>query len=196
MRRQVAKPHFAPFEVWGACSRCGTRFAYASLRRERLTGLLLCTDESWPNPRPRGCWDPWPEILSFQAAADRSIEPPREPLPLRTGLDDVFSAAPGIVPAPPDGARFNQVATTNYQLTTPTGIAMQQFPNAYIRPDASRVQSIQSTDFIPAEYDGVFVPTQSERVDLPPEPTPPTEEQLQEEYPPLNLPQDMIVKKV
>jgi hypothetical protein len=199
----INKPHFRSFETWGACSRCGTRFAYQSLRRERLTGLLLCTPQSWPQPRKDGCWDPWHPFLSFQLKADRSIEPPLEPLPMRTGLDNVFSAGPGIVSSPPDGANWKAVARTNYQMPVPPGIALQQFPKPKIGPDSSVAAAMVPADFRSAGFDGVFIPasnqytpTQSPFIDLPPVPTPPTAEQLAEEYPPLNLPQDQIINKV
>ena len=209
----ASRPSFPAFAVWGACSRCGTRFAYSSLRREKLTGLLLCTSTSWPNPRPRGCWDPWHPSLSFQTRSDRSIEPPREPLPMRTGLDNIFSASVGQVVAAPDGNRWNYLARGNYQtIATPAAVYVNEFSNAskdgprfMASPKAVDRSALDPTAFDEfnvlnppdgsASYDGVFVPSQSIRKNLPP--TPPTgEQELANDFPPLDLPLIVIGKRV
>ena len=213
MRPTVKRPLFPAFAVWGACSRCGTRFAYESLRREKLTGLLLCTDASWPSPRARGCWDPWHPSLSFQTRADRSIEPPREPLPMRTGLDDIFSAAFGPTIAAPDGNRWNYLVRSNFQtIATPAPVYINAFstaskdgPRFMASPQAVDRSALDPTAFDQfnvvgapdgsASYDGVFVPSQSTRKNVPPSP-PTGAQELTEDFPPLNLPLILIDKKV
>lgn len=160
--RAATKPKFGRFETWGACARCGARVAYRTLARERLTGLLVCTRASGRPVRP--CLDPWPPVLDFQVAPDRSIEPPPEPLPARWGLDDIFSAAKGVKVAPDDATRlqsFMVPATSN-----PAQVA--QFDS--YRNALNQNQNVASVTTInPADYDGTFVPSNSVRTVTPPD---------------------------
>jgi hypothetical protein len=109
------KPKFGRFEVWGACSRCGARVRYNTLARERLTGLLVCTKSSGRPVRP--CLDPWPPVYDFQASTDNSINPPPEPLPVRWGLDDIWSANKMKI-APADIARVQSYMIPQVSLAT------------------------------------------------------------------------------
>lgn len=146
---------------------------YSTLRRERLTGLLVCTKASGRAVRP--CWDSWPEVYDFQAFPDRSIEPPPEPLPLRYNLDAIwgngpqsgttaiFAAAPKA--APDDATRLAALLTSvpNY-----AGLGMSAAFRAPV-PVATAVQSL--TTIIPASYDGTFLPSNSIRTVTPPDET-------------------------
>lgn len=166
------KPKFAPYETWGACSRCNARVAYRTLRRERLTGLLVCSETSG---RPvRSCWDPWPEVYDFQAFPDKSIEPPPEPLPLRYNLDSIwgsgpetgttstFAAAPAA--APDDATRLqNLLRSVPYYANLGKSAAFA----APGPPVWAEVENL--TTIIPADYDGTFVPSSSVRTVTPPD---------------------------
>lgn len=166
------KPHFRSAEVWGACSRCNARVRYSTLRRERLTGLLVCTEASG---RPvNSCWDPWPPVYDFQAFPDKSIEPPPEPLPLRYNLDGIWGNGPtsgttetfanAPAAAPDDATRLaSLLAFVPYYASLGKSAA-------FIGPDATLAQKVVNlTTIVPANYDGTFVPSNSVRITLPPD---------------------------
>jgi len=154
------KPRFGSFTMWGACSRCGARVRYATLARERLTGLLVCTSASGRPVKP--CFDPWPPVYDFQVSPDRSIEPPAEPLPVRWGLDDIWSATKYTL-APDDATRVNSFMKLQYQNKSATDFSSYQnaFPNQ---------NPISVTTIVPQNYDGTFVPSNSVRTVTPPDP--------------------------
>jgi hypothetical protein len=174
------KPKLAPYECWGACSRCNARVPYRTLARERLTGLLVCTKSSGRAVRP--CWDPWPEVYDFQVSPDRSIEPPPEPLPLRWNLDDIWGNGPSgaggyssldtsrfanaPAAAPDDATRLAAVlkAPPYYQMLGKTASF------AGVRALAEPVPDVVSNlnTIISADYDGMFVPSNSVRTVTPP----------------------------
>ncbi len=169
---RTPKPSFRPAETWGACSRCNARVRYSTLRRERLTGLLVCSEASGRPVNP--CWDPWPAVYDFQAFPDKSIEPPPEPLPLRYNLDaiwgngpergttSVFANAPA--PAPDDATRLaNLLSSVPYYANMGKSAAFMG-PNA---PLAAKVYNL--TTIVPANYDGTFIPSGSVRTVVPPD---------------------------
>ncbi len=168
----TAKPKFAPAALWGACSRCGARVLYSTLRRERLTGLLMCTPASGRGTR--SCWDPWPEIFDFQAYPDKSIEPPPEPLPARWNLDDIWGSGPSSgtpstfanapTPAPDDATRLaNLLNSVPYYGTLGRSAA-------FMAPSATLAAQVQRlTTIVSADYDGTFVPSTSVRTVTPPD---------------------------
>jgi hypothetical protein len=165
------KPKFGPAETWGSCSRCGARVSYSTLRRERLTGLLVCSETSG---RPvRFCWDPWPAVYDFQAYPDKSIEPPPEPLPMRTGMDAIWSNGPeqgttqtfanAPAPAPDDATRLARL------LTSVPYYANMGKSAAFMGPNPTVAQTIiDVTTIITANYDGTFIPSGSVRTTVPP----------------------------
>lgn len=166
------KPKFAPAELWGACARCNARVRYTSLRRERLTGLLVCSSTS--GRAVSSCWDPWPEVYDFQAFPDKSIEPPPEPLPLRYNLDAIWGNGPtsgttetfanAPAPAPDDATRL-----ANLLMTVPY-YASAGKSAAFAGPVATVAQHVVNlTTIVPANYDGTFVPSNSVRTTLPPD---------------------------
>jgi hypothetical protein len=167
-----AKPKFSSTEVWGACSRCNARVAYRTLKRERLTGLLVCTKASGRPVRP--CWDPWPAVYDFQAFPDKSIEPPQEPLPLRYNLDNIWGSGPDSgttavfanapAPAPDDATRLNNL------LTSVPYYANIGKSAAFMSPDATLPAAISNlTTIVSANYDGTFLPSTSVRTVTPPD---------------------------
>lgn len=158
MRHQ--DPPFGRFTTWGACSRCGARVKYSTLARERLTGLLVCTSASGRPTRP--CLDPWPEVFDFKVAPDRSIEPPREPLPTRWMLDDIFSAVRDIKPAPDDATRLNAFLGMHFQAAGAASFESYRL-GLNQNQDVASVTTINS-----ANYDGTFVPSNSLRTSTPP----------------------------
>jgi hypothetical protein len=155
-----AKPKFGQFETWGACSRCGARVRYSTLARERLTGLLVCSSTSGRPVRP--CLDPWPPVYDFQVHPDKSIDPPPEPLPVRWGLDKIWSTNDMKV-APHDSARVQSymVPPTNLRGTA-SFVSYQRTLNQ--NQDRATLLHINSAD-----YDGTFVPSNSVRTVEPPE---------------------------
>lgn len=166
------KPKFNFAEVWGACSRCNARVRYSTLKRERLTGLLVCSATSGRAVRP--CWDPWPEIFDFQAFPDKSLDPPPEPLPLRYNLDAIWGNGPedgttrvfanAPAPAPDDATRLaNLLSTVPYYASLGKSAAFMG-PNA---PLSAKVLNL--TTIVPANYDGTFVPSSSVRTTTPPD---------------------------
>lgn len=167
----TAKPKFAPFETWGACSRCNARVKHNTLRRERLTGLLVCSFSSGRSVRP--CWDPWPDFYDFQAFSDKSIEPPSEPLPLRYNLDAIWGQGPtdgttstfATAPAPaPDDATRLQALLKSVPYYALLGVsAAFQGPQARLGTEIFNLTTI-----VPANYDGTFVPSNSVRTVTPP----------------------------
>jgi len=165
------KPQFGTAELWGACSRCNARVRYSTLRRERLTGLLVCTPASGRGTR--WCWDPWPEVYDFQAFPDKSIEPPAEPLPLRYNLDAIWGNGPSHgttetfanapAPAPDDATRLQNL------LTSVPSYTMLGQSAAFRGPDAPLSAKIANlTTIVPQNYDGTFVPSSSVRTVTPP----------------------------
>ena len=174
------KPNFKNAILWGACSRCNARCKYETLERERLTGLLVCGPRS--GRAVRYCRDPWPEVFDFQVSPDRSIEPPPEPLPVRWNLDDIWGNGPssaggysstdtntfanGPVAAPDDATRraaLNRAPPYYAQLGKTASFAGVQ---ALAQPVSSVVVNLNT--FIPADYDGMFVPSGSVRTVTPP----------------------------
>lgn len=166
-----AKPKFRNAALWGACSRCNARVLYSTLKRERLTGLLVCSKASGRAVRP--CWDPWPEVYDFQALPDNSINPPPEPLSLRynldaiwgngpeTGTTAVFANAPA--PAPDDATRLARL------LSTVPYYANLGKSAAFMGPDAPLSTKVFNlSTIVPADYDGTFTPSSSVRVNTPP----------------------------
>lgn len=165
------KPKFAFAETWGACSRCNARVRYSTLKRERLTGLLVCSRASGRPVNP--CWDPWPAVYDFQAFPDNSINPPSEPLALRYNLDaiwgngpeygttTVFANAPAA--APDDATRLNNLLTSVPYYAQLGRSAAFMSPGAPISTVVTNLNTI-----IPANYDGTFVPSNSVRTVFPP----------------------------
>jgi hypothetical protein len=161
------KPKFGRFETWGACSRCGARVKYSTLARERLTGLLVCTSTSGRPVKP--CLDPWPLVYDFQVFPDQSTDPPPEPLPVRWGLDDIWSTAP-MKMAPPDGVRLQ-----SYLQPPATPKSSAEFTS--YRQSLNQNQDRATVTYVnPADYDGTFVPSNSVRTVAPPD----ANEQLEE----------------
>lgn len=168
---RTAKPQFGSTETWAACPRCNARVRYSSLRRERLTGLLVCSSASGRSVRP--CWDPWPAVFDFQSFPDNSLNPPPEPFPLRYNLDaiwgsgpergttEVFANAPA--PAPDDATRLNAIlAVVPYYATLGKSAAFMS-PVAPLSAEVANVTTI-----VPANYDGTFLPSSSVRTVTPP----------------------------
>lgn len=157
---RTAKPKFAPYQTWGSCSRCGARVAYNTLRRERLTGLLMCSSSSGRPVSP--CWDPWPKVYDFQAYPDKSIEPPPEPLPARWNLDAIWGSGSNPAPAPDDATRLAKLLTSvPYYATQGQSAAFPPMP-------AAKYQIADVTSFNTADYDGTFMPSGSVRTVVPP----------------------------
>lgn len=167
----TTKPKFAPFVVWGSCSRCNARVRYSTLRRERLTGLLVCSETSGRSTRP--CWDPWPAVYDFQAFPDKSIEPPSEPLPLRYNLDAIWGNGPAAgttstfanapAPAPDDATRLANLLTSVPYYASMGKSAAFMGPQAPLSANVFNLVTI-----VPANYDGTFVPSNSVRTTTPP----------------------------
>lgn len=167
-----AKPKFGFAELWGACSRCNARVRYSTLRRERLTGLLVCSAASGRPVNP--CFDPWPEFYDFQAFPDNSINPPPEPLPLRYNLDSIWGNGPSHgttkvfanapAPAPDDATRLNNLLTSVPYYATVGQSAAFMAPNARLQDKVFNLTTI-----VPANYDGTFIPSTSVRTTVPPD---------------------------
>lgn len=167
----TGKPKFGFAQLWGACSRCNARVAYSTLKRERLTGLLVCSQASGRATRP--CWDPWPDAYDFQAYPDTSIEPPPEPLPLRYNLDAIWGNGPtegntltfanAPAAAPDDATRLERVlARVPYYADIGRSAAFIS-PGVTVPAAVFNVSTI-----VPADYDGTFVPSNSVRTVTPP----------------------------
>ena len=166
------KPKFGRAELWGACSRCNARVPYSTLKRERLTGLLVCTKSS--GRAVSACWDPWPEVLDFQVKPDKSIEPPSEPLPLRYNLDAIWGNGPETgtattfanapAPAPDDATRLQKLLSTVPYYANAGVSAAFAGPASHLRD-----QVYNLTTIVPADYDGTFLPSQSVRTITPPD---------------------------
>jgi hypothetical protein len=144
---------------------------YTTLRRERLTGLLVCTPES--GRAVRACWDPWPAVYDFQAYPDKSVEPPPEPLPLRYNLDAIWGNGPTAgtttdfanapAPAPDDATRLAAM------LRAPPYYAQIGKSAAFHGPKAPLAAKVFNlTTIVPADYDGTFLPSNSVRTVTPP----------------------------
>lgn len=171
MVNHTTKPKFRSAELWGACSRCNARVRYSSLRRERLTGLLVCSGTS--GRAVRFCWDPWPAVFDFQAFPDKSTDPPPEPLPLRYNLDDIWGSGPSegttatfanAPAAAPDDATRLQALLTSVPYYASLGKSA-----AFMGPDAPLSAKVFNlTTIVPANYDGTFVPSSSVRSTVPP----------------------------
>lgn len=145
---------------------------YSTLRRERLTGLLVCSDTSGRPVNP--CWDPWPAFYDFQVYPDRSLDPPPEPLPARWNLDNIWGSGPASgttedfanapAPAPDDATRLQNL------LTSVPYYAMLGRSAAFMGPNPPLATAIaELTNFVPANYDGTFLPSASVRTVLPPD---------------------------
>lgn len=148
---------------------------YSTLRRERLTGLLVCSAASGRSVN--SCWDPWPAVYDFQAFPDNSIDPPPEPLPLRYNLDDIWGNGPARTDgtstatfanapaaAPDDATRLaNLLSSVPYYSQLGKSAAFMG-PNA---PLSTKVTNL--TTIVPANYDGTFVPSNSIRTVTPPD---------------------------
>src|SRR5574343_354260 len=169
---RTPKPSFRFAETWGACSRCGARVRYASLRRERLTGLLVCSRASGRPVNP--CWDPWPPVYDFQAFPDKSLDPPPEPLPLRYNLDAIWGNGPSSgttetfanapAPAPDDATRLSNL------LTSVPYYASLGKSAAFMGPNPTVAQAVKTlTTIVTANYDGTFIPSNSVRTTVPPD---------------------------
>lgn len=168
---RTAKPKFRNARLWAACSRCNARVVHSTLKRERLTGLLVCGPSSGRSVR--FCLDPWPESLDFQVLPDRSIEPPAEPLPLRYNLDNIWGNGPATgttsvfatapKPAPDDATRLQNL------LRSVPYYAILGKSAAFISMNPSVRQTIADVSTIfPANYDGTFLPSSSVRTVTPP----------------------------
>jgi len=142
------------------------------MERERLTGLLVCGPRSGRGVRY--CLDPWPPVLDFQVAPDRSIEPPPEPLPTRWGLDNIWSNGPAsgttkTFAAAPKAAPDDTTRLAALLMSVPyygqlgRTAAFPDFPAAV----PTVVQSL--TTIMPADYDGTFLPSSSVRTVTPPD---------------------------
>jgi hypothetical protein len=152
-------PKFGRFVTWGACSRCGARVKYSTLAKERLTGLLVCTQASGRPVKP--CLDPFPEVYNFQSKPDRSNDPPNEPLPARWGLDDIWSSGVAPVMAPDDATRLKAFLGMHYQQEN-------QVSFSSYRETTLQTQTRENVTTInPASYDGLFVPSNSVRTTVP-----------------------------
>jgi len=172
MVNRSGKPKFRNAELWGACARCNARVAYDTLKRERLTGLLVCSASSGRGTR--FCWDPWPEVYDFQAYPDRSIEPPAEPLPLRYNLDAIWGNGPEVgttstfanapKPAPDDATRLANLLTSVPYYANMGKSAAFIGPNAPLSAKVSNLVTI-----VPQDYDGTFIPSSSLRTVTPPD---------------------------
>lgn len=170
-----SKPKLRPYELWGACSRCNARVAYNTLKRERLTGLLVCSRSSGRAVSP--CWDPWPEVFDFQVSPDRSIEPPPEPLPLRYNLDDIWGNGPSSgttttyanapAAAPDDATRLAALLRAPPYYATLGKSASFAGIQALAQPVPAVVQNL--TTILPSDYDGTFIPSNSVLTVSPPD---------------------------
>lgn len=169
---RTAKPKFAQYETWAACSRCNCRVLASSLARERLTGLLVCTKASGRSTR--WCLDPWPQVYDFQAFPDNSINPPPEPLPLRYNLDAIWGNGPEVgtttvfanapAAAPDDATRLAKLLTSvPYYANLGKSAAFMPF-DARLSDKVFNLQTI-----VPQDYDGTFIPSSSVRTVTPPD---------------------------
>lgn len=166
------KPKFGSAVLWGACSRCNCRVEYTTLRRERLTGLLVCSAASGRSTNP--CWDPWPAVYDFQAFPDKSTDPPSEPLPLRYNLDAIWGNGPAHgttstfanapAPAPDDATRLAALLTSVPYYAGMGKSAAFMGPRA---PLSAKVFNLVT--IVPANWDGTFVPSNSVRTTVPPD---------------------------
>lgn len=168
----TAKPKFRSSETWGACSRCNARVRYSTLRRERLTGLLVCSASSGRSTK--FCWDPWPAVYDFQAFPDKSTDPPPEPLPLRYDLDDIWGNGPSSgttttfanapAPTPDDATRLAALLMSVPYYANLGKSAAFMAPNARLSDQVANLTTI-----VAANYDGTFVPSGSVRTVTPPD---------------------------
>lgn len=168
-------PKFGSAVIWAACPRCNARVRYSSLRRERLTGLLVCSSASGRSVR--SCWDPWPEFYDFQAFSDKSIEPPPEPYPLRYNLDAIWGNGP-VSGTTKDFANAPKAAPDDSTRLAALLASVPYYANlgrsaAFIGPNPSVAQTIiDATTIYPADYDGTFLPSGSVRVNINPDSIP------------------------
>lgn len=183
-----------PFATpWAACDRCGARVQASTRRREKMTGLMVCTSASGRDTQP--CFDPWHPSLDFQLAPDNSVNPPYEPRPVRWGnlfrdsdvnpddwwwngqpLQLASEAKPISVLKPVDYRRIDeqpgQPGTQFWpqQDQHPYHLAQPGQPNPGVRP-RDQIETVDGMDF-----DGVFVPSADQVKQVPPatQPTFPT----------------------
>jgi hypothetical protein len=144
---------------------------YKTLKRERLTGLLVCSSTSGRATRP--CWDPWPPFFDFQAFPDKSIEPPPEPLPLRYNLDAIWGNGPA-TGSPADFANAPAAAPDDATRLANLLNSVPYYSNlgksaAFMGPDAPLSAKVFNlSTIVPADYDGTFLPSASVRTVTPP----------------------------
>lgn len=144
---------------------------HSTLRRERLTGLLVCSASSG---RPvRFCWDPWPPSLDFQVFPDRSLDPPPEPLPLRYNLDAIWGDGPAAgrtsdFAAAPQSAPDDPTRLQNLLRSVPYYAGLGKTA-AFVGINPKLQQTIHDVSTIyPLNYDGTFLPSSSVRTVTPP----------------------------
>jgi hypothetical protein len=121
-------------------------------------------------------------VYDFQLSPDKSIEPPPEPLPLRYNLDDIWGNGPSSAggpsstnttvfadapaAAPDDATRLAALlrAPPYYAALGKTAsfIGLQSLA----QPVADEVTNLNT--FVPADYDGTFIPSSSVRTVTPP----------------------------
>lgn len=108
------------------------------------------------------CLDPWPPVYDFQVFPDNSTDPPPEPLPVRWGLDDIWSANPYTL-APSDAIRLQSLLKPpNTPTSTASFVDYQRSLNQ--NQDRATLQYVN-----PADYDGTFIPSTSVRTVEPPD---------------------------
>jgi hypothetical protein len=101
--------------------------------------------------------------LDFQVTPDRSIEPPTEPLPVRWGLDTIWSGN-AMKMAPDDATRLQSFMKLNFQTKGSTDFS------SYALSTPGDQNRIAVTTIVPQNYDGTFVPSNSVRTVTPPDP--------------------------
>jgi hypothetical protein len=100
-------------------------------------------------------------VYDYQVFPDKSIEPPPEPLPVRWGLDDIWSGA-AMKMAPDDATRVQSyMKPLAIHSGTASFIDYQRTLNQ--NQDRATLQYID-----PQNYDGTFVPSNSVRTVEPP----------------------------
>ena len=108
------------------------------------------------------CIDPWPPVFDFQVTPDKSIEPPPEPLPVRWGLDTIWSTT-AMKMAPDDGVRLQSYMKPP---ATPSSTASFVDYQRTLNQNQDRATLLYIN---PQDYDGTFVPSNSVRTVEPPD---------------------------
>jgi hypothetical protein len=101
-------------------------------------------------------------VFDFQVFPDNSTDPPPEPLPVRWGLDDIWSANK-MKMAPDDGARLQSLLIPP---NTPTSSASFTSYRTSLNQNQDRPTV---THINAANYDGTFIPSNSVRTVEPPD---------------------------